>query len=107
MRWLIGVVVTIGMATAAFLYVGKHYVFGGTYDRAHHSRRAAGEETLRLKSKARDLQGFLRTHKYNSELCFLADMRLPSGKDRFFVYDLGHDSVLLTGLVAHGCGGSN
>ncbi|GGB13789.1 hypothetical protein GCM10011511_41890 [Puia dinghuensis] len=34
-------------------------------------------------------------------------MRLPSGKNRFFVYDLRRDSVLMAGLVAHGSGGSN
>ena len=32
----------------------------------------------------------------------MADMSIASGKNRFFVYDLEKDSVLLEGLVAHG-----
>ncbi|MBN9382836.1 MAG: murein L,D-transpeptidase catalytic domain family protein [Chitinophagaceae bacterium] len=43
--------------------------------------------------------------KYNSQVAFLVDMRLPSGKNRFFVYDLAADSVRTAGLVAHGSGG--
>jgi len=31
-------------------------------------------------------------------------MRLPSGKKRFFVYDLERDSVEIAGLVTHGSG---
>jgi len=45
------------------------------------------------------------SHGFNSSFCFLVDMQLPSGKNRFFVYDLRRDSVLLSGLVAHGSGG--
>ncbi len=34
--------------------------------------------------------------------CALVDMSVGSGKNRFFVYDLDKDSVILAGLVAHG-----
>jgi len=36
------------------------------------------------------------------EYCFLIDMSLPSGRKRFFVYDLAKRSVTYSGLVAHG-----
>lgn len=39
---------------------------------------------------------------YSTEICFLIDMTLPSGRNRFFVYDLEKNSVINTGLVAHG-----
>lgn len=42
--------------------------------------------------------------KYNSKIAFLIDMKIPSGKNRFFVYDLVNDKVSDQGLVAHGSG---
>ena len=65
------------------------------------------DELPRLREKARAQRGYLAQHGFNTEVCFLVDMRLPSGKNRFFVYDLRRDSVLTMGLVAHGCGKSN
>jgi hypothetical protein len=38
----------------------------------------------------------------SSEYCFLVDMNLPSGRNRFFVYDLKRNSIVYSGLVAHG-----
>ena len=38
----------------------------------------------------------------STEYCFLVDMSLPSGKNRFFVYDLSRKSIVYEGLVAHG-----
>ncbi|MES2238644.1 MAG: murein L,D-transpeptidase catalytic domain family protein [Bacteroidota bacterium] len=42
--------------------------------------------------------------KYNNEIAFLLDMRIMSGKNRFFIYDLKNDKVIDQGLVAHGIG---
>ncbi len=42
--------------------------------------------------------------KYNNEIAFLIDMKIPSGKNRFFVYDLKKDTIIDQGLVAHGSG---
>jgi len=42
--------------------------------------------------------------KYNQKIVFLIDMKVPSGKNRFFVYDLQKDEVVDQGLVAHGSG---
>lgn len=41
---------------------------------------------------------------YNTKIAFLVDMRIKSGKNRFFVYDLVNDKILDEGLVAHGSG---
>ena len=38
----------------------------------------------------------------STEYCFLVDMSLPSGRNRFFVYDLTKHSIVYSGLVAHG-----
>lgn len=58
------------------------------------------EEKMRTYADAAKV--FIRQKKYNPACCFLIDMSLPSGQPRFFIYDLGKDSVLQSGLVAHG-----
>ena len=73
-----------------------------------HTRRNTGElEPSRLREKAAQQKAFLSRHGFNDAFCFLIDMRLPSGKARFFVYDLHKDTILLAGVVAHGCGNRN
>ncbi|WP_431242528.1 murein L,D-transpeptidase catalytic domain-containing protein [Flavobacterium sp. P21] len=44
------------------------------------------------------------SHSYNTKIAFFIDMKIKSGKNRFFVYDLENDKILDEGLVAHGCG---
>ena len=69
---------------------------------AAYSTTSRSKYDFRLKEKAGSLEYFAMQHSYNDEVCFLLDMNLSSGKNRFFVYDLNSDSVLLRGLVAHG-----
>lgn len=38
----------------------------------------------------------------STEYCFLIDMSLPSGKNRFFIYDLKKNAIANSSLVAHG-----
>jgi len=56
----------------------------------------------KLKNKAEAAKAFIRKESFNSSICFLVDMSLPSGQNRFFVYDLEKDSIKNAGLVAHG-----
>jgi len=63
--------------------------------------RSSGELS-RLHTKATLLKQYAVTHRFNGSRCFLVDMKVASGKNRFFVYDLEKDSVILAGLVAHG-----
>jgi len=51
---------------------------------------------------ARKLNNFAIENGYSTQYCFLVDMSIPSGKKRFFVYDLGTNSVVNSGLCAHG-----
>ena len=74
--------------------------------RAHFNGVEARVEPGRLERVAAAQKGFIVAHGFNPSICFLVDMGLPSGKNRFFVYDLQKDSVLYAGLVAHGCGNS-
>jgi hypothetical protein len=42
--------------------------------------------------------------KYNKKIAFFIDMKISSGKNRFFVYDLRTNKIIDQGLVAHGSG---
>lgn len=65
------------------------------------------ETKLRLSKKAVSALIYAAAHNFNTERCFLIDMRLPSGEKRFFVYNLENDSVETSGLVTHGSGVNN
>jgi hypothetical protein len=60
------------------------------------------ESKARISSRIASLKNFAERNNYSTRYIFLADMKLPSGKNRFFIYDLDKDSVVEKGLVAHG-----
>ena len=60
-----------------------------------------------LDRRAGNLLRYARKHGYDTSVVFMADMRLPSGRNRFFVYDLEKRKVMQQSLVAHGrCNGT-
>jgi hypothetical protein len=65
------------------------------------------ETIIRLNEKASEVKRFVHDQGYNTQYCFLIDMRIPSGKNRFFVYNLKDDSIEISGLVTHGKGSDN
>jgi hypothetical protein len=56
----------------------------------------------KLEQKAMAARLYTARNGFNETICFLADMSLPSGQNRFFIYDLRKDSIQSAGLVAHG-----
>ena len=58
----------------------------------------------RLREKTEGLDKYLAENGFNTEFCILIDMSIPSGKNRFFVYDVRKDEVKLSSLVSHGSG---
>jgi len=58
----------------------------------------------RLKEKVARLDQYIKTNDFNPDYCFLVDMAIPSGKKRFFVYNLKLKSVEYSALVSHGSG---
>ena len=62
------------------------------------------ETIFRLKQKAISAANFTKANKFNATRCFMVDMRIASGKERFFVYNLQKDSIEKAGLVTHGSG---
>jgi hypothetical protein len=66
------------------------------------TRRVTRDKTVeRLSIHARNARDFINKHDY-SPVCMFIDMKLESGNNRFFVYDLLKDSLLDAGLVTHG-----
>ena len=55
-----------------------------------------------LKFKANEAKQFVQSNKYNEQICFLIDMSMPSGQNRFFVYDFKKDTLQNSGVVTHG-----
>jgi hypothetical protein len=61
-------------------------------------------DTSRTKQKARQALIFCKQKGYNTNYCILIDMGLPSGVKRFMVWDFRKNTLLISGLVSHGCG---
>jgi hypothetical protein len=67
-------------------------------------KKLADKEFLIVKKYGDKIKPFLKVNNYCEEYCFLIDMKIPSGKKRFFVYDLLQDTIVHSGLVTHGGG---
>ena len=59
----------------------------------------------KLAAHVKEVQLFItKNPKYNDAIAFFIDMKIHSGKNRFFIYDLKKNEVIDQGLVAHGSG---
>ena len=58
----------------------------------------------RLKQQSASIKEYAKANHFNTQYCFLVDMSIPSGKKRFFVYNINKDSIEYSSLVAHGWG---
>jgi L,D-transpeptidase catalytic domain len=67
-------------------------------------KKITDKEIVHLKNYGDKIKSFVKENNYCEEYCFLIDMKIPSGKKRFFVYDLIRDTILHSGLVTHGGG---
>lgn len=56
----------------------------------------------KLDLKGATLEAYAKANNFNTEISFLIDMKIESGKNRFFIYDMKKDSVLYSSLVTHG-----
>lgn len=62
-------------------------------------------EMERFNSQLADVKAMIKNHaSYNTKIAFFIDMKIKSGRNRFFVYDLVNDKILEEGLVANGAG---
>ncbi|MFT7156896.1 MAG: hypothetical protein ACI8Q1_001911 [Parvicella sp.] len=57
-----------------------------------------------LQQKAAVAKTYCKSKGMSTEFCFLLDMSVHSGYNRFIVWDFKKDTIADQGLVAHGCG---
>lgn len=62
-------------------------------------------ELARLTDHLNEVKSYVSTNRgYSKKIAFLVDMKIKSGRNRFFVYDLENEKIIDQGLVAHGSG---
>ncbi len=69
---------------------------------ADNAKPAAPENTTIINVLTNKITSYALQNNMSTEYCFLVDMSLPSGRNRFFIYDLNKNSIVYAGLVAHG-----
>ena len=59
----------------------------------------------RIENEISEVQKIVKNDsKYNSEIGFFIDMKILSGKNRFFIYNFKTKEIIDKGVVAHGSG---
>jgi L,D-transpeptidase catalytic domain len=92
MKKIIFVLIFIGLIATGFTVIDfKTYKNNSTKDR--------------LETQLSDVKKCIHNNsEFNTETAFFIDMKIHSGKNRFFIYDLKSNKVIDEGLVAHGYG---
>jgi len=62
------------------------------------------KQELLPENKISEIKHFIKGSKYNPEIAVFINFKIPSGKHRFFVYDLKNGKILEKGIVSHGSG---
>jgi hypothetical protein len=97
-KMLLASVVSIGLL--AFNFVAKKH----TEQSAKSAKIERDFEKRLLIHVSNVKQTIAKNPTYNPDVAFFIDMKIHSGKNRFFVYDLKADKIIDQGLVAHGSG---
>jgi len=63
---------------------------------------SSSENTTIINILTKKVNNYAIENNMSTEYCFLVDMSLPSGRNRFFIYDLKKNTIINSGLVAHG-----
>jgi len=57
----------------------------------------------KITEKAKEARTYCKKKKYNENFCFLVDMNIHSGLNRFFIWDFKTNKIIKRMLVGHGC----
>jgi hypothetical protein len=63
---------------------------------------AVSENNAIINILTKKVNNYAIQNDMSTDYCFLVDMSLPSGRNRFFIYDLKKNTVMNSGLVSHG-----
>ncbi|HEX4372681.1 MAG TPA: hypothetical protein VHZ50_05180, partial [Puia sp.] len=95
MRWLRFILIPILSVVSIAAVIAAHYYYlGFSHSSSNSVKHIRDSEILKLNEKALLLKKFASQKKCNQKIIFLVDMSMPSGKNRFFVYDTEKDSVI-------------
>jgi len=56
-----------------------------------------------IKAKAAEAFRYVSSKSMNTDFCILIDMKIHSGRNRFFIWDFKKDTITHSFLVGHGC----
>lgn len=106
------ILILILVSAGIFFYVNKNSnsaikpLSYGSSSKLNATSLAAAKAALYAKEKTfgQQIKGYILQKKMNAKYCILIDMRQKSNEERLFLYDIPKDSIIKTGLVAHGTG---
>jgi hypothetical protein len=79
--------------------------FFAAYKILYEERSIPISENKRIHAQVNEVKKIINNDsRYNKRIAFFIDMKIPSGKNRFFVYDLKNNKIIDKGIVAHGSG---
>lgn len=112
MRWITSSAINIAALTTFALFYKSDMnsakitssIPTGTENAIEKNRTEREQELIKLSVYSGSIGYYAKQNNYNTAFCFLVDMKLPSGRNRFFVYDIQKNTVLEEGLVTHGSG---
>lgn len=55
-------------------------------------------------SRISEIKSFIKDKGYNQDLAIFINFKIPSGKYRYFIYDLKNNKIVQKAIVAHGSG---
>lgn len=97
-----GVLIILSSVVFAGILVRKHFLTDNSSLTSSENIEERKVLAKKLKTKADQVKRYISARSFNQSICFLIDMKLESGQNRFMVYDLVKDSILESGLVTHG-----
>jgi len=86
------------------LIIAVSYFGYARYNRYVAENNKPAPDAEAVNRKAKEALAFCRKNDFNQEYCFLIDMGIHSGLNRFFVYDFNKGKISRSMLVGHGCG---
>lgn len=105
MRVLLSGAIIIGLISWAAVYgYHRHSITPRANRHADAIKKNGVSENVRLSRFAEEAKAFVGRRQFCKKYCFLIDMRIASGKKRFFIYDLIRDTIAAAGMVTHGAG---
>jgi hypothetical protein len=102
MKRLLLLFILIVVAFSLYYFLPGNKPFHFLISAAPLKEPAKESHMVRVKTKANELKMYATKRGFSTSIAFLIDMSLTSGRKRFFVYNLQHDTLITAGLVAHG-----